>query len=35
MIDLDGLHNNVKDFEDAVFGDVNYYIPKQSNSNKT
>jgi hypothetical protein len=35
MIDPDGLHNNVKDFEETVFGDVDYYIPKQSSSNKT
>jgi hypothetical protein len=37
MIDPDGLYSNVRDFqvEDIVFGDMDYYIPKQSNSDKT
>lgn len=35
MIDPDVLHINVKDFEDTIFGDVDYYIPKPSNSDKT
>ena len=35
MIDPDGLYINVKDFEGTILGNVDYYIPKQSDSNKT
>ena len=35
MIDPDGLYHNVRDFKVNVFGGMDYYIPKQSNSDKT